>query len=171
MDQFNKILAAFLLLIVAVGLAIFVFSRLGLLGKIFPQAKTGNTQVANTISATPTPSISPDLSPSITPTQTGLLGWISKLRGGATTPTATPPKQTPTPTQMTQPPLPTQEAESTVLSTETTQPTAPPAVTIIPYGSASPTSYPASGAETFLIPLAGLGIILGRYLRGRAKTQ
>ncbi len=159
MDQFNKILAVFLLLIVAVGLALFVFSRLGLLGKIFPSAKTTNTQVTNSLGPTSTPI--PLLSPTPSTAQTGLLGWIAKLRGEKTTPTPTQQKQAQPPTQQ------TTTADSFPETPQTTQPTTQTitvAVTVVPFGSTSPTSYPASGAETLLVPLAGLGILLGRRL-------
>ncbi len=176
MDQFNKILAVFLLLIVAVGLSLFIFSRLGLLGKIFPSTNIEKPQATNTTSTTPTPPPLVSPSPQVTQTQTGLWGWIARLRAGNPTPTPKAPT-TPPPTQENIVAMPSTEVvpiEPDSAPTTQAQPSvqvATPEVTVVPFGSTSPTSYPASGVDSLLIPLVGTALLLGTHLRRLASHK
>ncbi len=157
MEQFNRILAAFLILVVAVGISLFVFSRLGILSRIFPSNKPGVTTNATTQTTSPTPTQTPTLTPQA---QTGILGWFSQFGKAQNTPT-------PTPTTR---PLPTQAQTQTppTIITQTPQfieVTPSSNITIVPYGSVSSPTYPASGVETVIIPLFGSLFLLGTYLR------
>ena len=159
MDQFNKVLAAFLILIVAVGLAIFIFARLGVLNRIIPTTTPKSTAVVIQNSPTPKPTQSPSPTPK---ERQGVLGWLSQL-GKAK-------NNTPTPTK---PALATSATPTNKgLSPQTTNPLpsipTAPAVTIIPYGATSVSTYPASGPKTALIPFFITMLLAGLYLRRRS---
>jgi hypothetical protein len=159
MDQFNKVLAAFLILIVGVGLAIFIFARLGVLNRIIPATtpKSANVVIQNS------PTSKPTQSPSPAPKERqGVLGWLSQF-GKAK-------NNTPTPTNpvLAISTAPTNKGIS--LQTTSPSPTTPTtlAVTIIPYGANSASTYPASGLETALIPFFIIILLAGLYLRRRS---
>ncbi len=165
MDQFNRILAAFLVLVVAVGISVFIFSRLGILNKIFPNMRL-SAGSDSTISQSPTPTKAPVIaitSPTPTAGQGGFLGWLASLRKSAPTPTTTP---TPALARTTPSPIPTVRSDNTITDTGHT---ALPENIVVPYGSTEPTQYPASGAETLVVPLSIGAFVLGRYLHTRAK--
>lgn len=153
MEQFNKVLAAFLILVVAVGISLFVFSRLGILSRIFPSNKP-TTSITQTASPTPTQT------PSVTPqAQAGILGWLSQLGKTKNTPTPIPPSPTPTQEARQPPPAIITQPPQVIEMTPTTN------ITIVPYGSVSAPTYPASGVETALLPLLGSFFFLGICLR------
>jgi len=159
MDQFNKVLAAFLILIVAVGLSIFIFARLGVLNRIIPSTSPEKTVVVVQTSPTPTPVKSPTPTPK---EAQGLLGWFSQL-GKARNNTPTPKKIDPTTSPTTRKEmLSAQNIDSPTIAPAT------PAVTIIPYGATSVSTYPASGPETALIPIFTATLLIGLYIRRRS---
>ena len=167
MDQFNKVLAAFLILVVAVGISLFVFSRLGVLGRILPTSKLAETQKPEQLITTPTPTLR-QAAPTPTPEKRqGILGWLSQLGKPKVAPTDTPPTPTPHPatkqeiTPSTEQMKPPEQGEGV---------SALPNVTIVPYGSVSTTTYPASGAETAFAPLAAFSIAIGVFLKNKTKS-
>lgn len=155
MEQFNRILAAFLILVVAVGISLFVFSRLGILSRIFPSNKPGVTTNATTQTTSPMPTQSPSLTPQA---QNGLLGWFSQLGKAQATPTLTT-RPLPIQAQAQTPPTIITQIPQFIEVTPSTN------ITIVPYGSVSSPTYPASGVETGMIPLFGSLFFLGTYLR------
>ncbi len=185
MDQFNKVLAVFLLLVVAVGISLFIFSRLGILNRIFPSNKLVSPVITTQITQSPTPTQT--TTPTPVNNNTGILGWLSQLGK---------PKNTPTPSQkskpenpnpnnvQTQTPTPIINAKSEILNsngkqhittpseqlTPTQIPNIPNAnITIIPYGSTSVPIYPASGVETLFLPSMILSTLFGVFLKNRTK--
>lgn len=159
MDQFNRILAAFLILVVAVGVSVFIFSRLGILGRIFSGVKLSAS------STTPTPTVTiPLTGPTLTSTpQTesgGLFGWIGSLRKAPTITLSASPT-----------PRPTLASAQSMTATPPPPAEPSPAVTIVPYGSTSPTSYPASGAPTLILPLALGALFIGKKLSRHSSSN
>lgn len=158
MEQFNKVLAAFLLLIVAVGLSLFVFSRLGILSKIIPTTKLENTTAKEEIPNLPTPT------PTQTKEKTGILGWFSALGKPQATPTSTKPALT-----ATQGPTKTTSEEVVIAKAPETRETTETNITIVPYGSTSAATYPASGPETLFAALFPTSLAVGIYLKHKSK--
>ncbi len=190
MDQFNKVLAVFLLLVVAVGISIFIFSRLGILSRILPSNKLVSPTVVTqiTLSSTPTQTVTPVAN------KTGILGWLSQLGKPKATLTPSPtPNPKPQSPNLTKQPTPTTNSKPEILQPEadpslaensnksqplnpTKQPTSPfisdslnPNITIIPYGSASVPTYPASGVEILFTPALTLSALFGLLLKHRAR--
>lgn len=169
MDQFNKVLAIFLVLFVALGLSAFVFIRLGLLDRF---TKPNSTTTTTTQTAKKTVSITPSVPQStITPSTTQ-----KKEEGGSLLGFLFARKNTPTPSQ-TPTNIPKQNQEKTIIVEQSIGATkggtqiSPPddvVITVIPYGSAQPTQYPASGSSHVLIFIALTTFLLGSYLK--AKT-
>lgn len=62
MEQFNRVLTFIFILLFAFGVAFFIFYRLGLFQRIFPQAKLSLPAFfsGTTTTPTPTPTLSPD---------------------------------------------------------------------------------------------------------------
>ena len=181
MDQFNKVLAAFLLLVVAVGISLFIFSRLGILSRIFPSTKLVSSTTTTQVSQSPSPTQTPTPTPQAN--KPGILGWLSQLGKPKITLTPSPAQnskletlnpnniQTQTPTPMKDPELNTNNSQGTVVYPTTTnlQVTKIPEVTIIPYGSTSAQTYPASGIEMAFVPAVSLSALFGLFLKHKAK--
>ncbi len=164
MDQFNKVLAAFLILVVAVGISLFIFSRLGVLDRILPTNNTVERQQQVSPTTTPTTIITQTKQTTTPSTTSGILGWFSQLGKPNPSPTKTQP--TPLPPSTQQVIHPTKQAEvvedNNVVRVE-------PNTTIIPYGSTSATTYPASGAEIIHLPLLTTLTAVGLLLKNKAK--
>lgn len=186
MDQFNKVLAAFLLLVVAVGISLFIFSRLGILSRILPSTKSTTSTTTTLAPQSPTPTQTPTPSPQTN--QPGILGWFSQLVKPKVTPTLSPapnpiletqkpskpqsPNPTKQPTQITAYPTgviaQTQDKTANPPITNPTQ-TTNPNITIIPYGSTSVATYPASGIEIMFIPTVFSFALFGLLLKYKAR--
>lgn len=161
MGQFNRILAALLILLVISGLALLVFSRLGLLKRI---TERNPTSLVPTTSPVPTIAIP---TPTTPPAQGGsLLGFLFKSQKEDAKITITPPNtptitikvaQTTTQTQVT-------SIQEKGLSTEEE-----PLVTIIPYGATEAQNYPATGSPTILLLIAPVALTLGKLLRKKTS--
>lgn len=177
MDQFNKVLAAFLLLVVAVGISLFIFSRLGILSRIFPSTKLVSSTTTTQVSQSPTPTRTPTPTPQAN--KPGILGWLSQLGKPKTTPTPSPQtttkpdkEQTQTPTPLTtNPTMALVQTQDTITVSPIIKPqeTIVPGVTIIPYGSTSAQTYPASGIEAIFIPAVSLSALFGLFLKHKSK--
>lgn len=103
MDQINRGLTAIFIIIFALAVAFFIFYRLGLFTRFFPNSKIAFSGILSSGTSTPTPTASPTQEPKITPratitpttyaaptTRTGQNSWLTPLptrtMNGALTP-------------------------------------------------------------------------------------
>lgn len=159
MDNFNKILTGFLTLLVVVGVALYVFFRLGLLQKYVPALRTTQGDTQKSLQVVKLPTRTP--TPTSKPTQkNNLLGWLFPQKTDPTPTAPNPPRLTPT--TATTPSLKDAVAQSTgvALGTNTQVDTI-----TIPYGSNTPTEFPATGASSLLLPSTMLVSALGLLLK------
>jgi hypothetical protein len=159
MDQFNKVLAAFLLLVVAVGISLFIFSRLGILSRIFPSTKLVSSTTTTQVSQSPSPTQTPTPTPQAN--KPGILGWLSQL--GKPKITLTPSPQTTTKPDKAQ--TPTLMITNPTMVLVQTQDT----ITVSPIIKHQETIVPASGIEAMFIPAVSLSALFGLFLKHKAK--
>jgi hypothetical protein len=88
MEQFNRALTFIFILIFAFGVAFFIFYRLGLFQKIFPQVKMSLPAFFS--GTAPTPTLTPTLTPTPTPSGEVIVGQENIPTSEPTTTTSQP---------------------------------------------------------------------------------